>query len=93
MAIDATLQTTQDIAEQIDADPNLELLIPPSLSVILFRKPKMSRAEMEDWSEAKMRAGEILCLPTLWRGEDVYRLCLVHPNTNADAVMKQLRTL
>ncbi len=93
MAIDATLQTTQDIAEQIDADPNLELLIPPSLSVILFRKPKMSRAEMEDWSEAKMRAGEILCLPTLWRGEDVYRLCLVHPNTDADAVMKQLRTL
>ena len=92
-AIDATLETTREIARQITQDPKLELLIPPSLSVILFRNPGMTRPEMDAWSEAKMRAGEILCLPTLWRGEDVYRLCLVHPKTDADAVMRQLRTL
>lgn len=92
-AIAATLSTTQQIAEGIDALPYLDLVLGPQLSVILFRPKKMSDADMDQWAETHRRSGALLCLPTSWRGEKVFRLCIVNPETRADAVLEVLATL
>lgn len=92
-AIAATLETSRQIAEGIDALPYLDLMLGPQLSVILFRPKHMSDAEMDTWAETHRRSGALLCLPTSWRGEKAFRLCIVNPQTNADAVLDVLTTL
>ena len=92
-AIAQVLRHTTALADGIRATPNLELVIEPQLSVILFRRPGMARAEMETWAEIHRRSGDLLCLPTIWRGEDVFRLCLVNPATDSQHVLNVIRTL
>ena len=92
-AIQRTLETAQAIATGIDETEGLELLLGPQLSVILFRPSRMEDATMEAWAEVHRRSGALLCLPTTWQGEKVFRLCLVNPETNADDVLSVIRTL
>lgn len=92
-AIDRVMATTRRIAQGVAEIDGLELLFEPQLSVILFRRPGMTLEEMRAWSETHRRSGAMLCLPTFWRGEPVYRLCLVNPATEAEEVLDVLRTL
>lgn len=92
-AIARTRLIAEQIAERIDAAPGLELLLGPNLTVLLFRPHHMEEAEMVDWAEAHRRSGALLCLPTRWRGEMVFRLCIVNPQTDPDHVMSVLETL
>ncbi len=86
-AIDQVLQTVAAIVEGIEDSPDLELVAEPDLNVILFKRPSMSDSEMLLWSEAHRQAGTILCLPTTHRGQQVFRLCLVNPDTKAEEVL------
>ncbi|MFT5259863.1 MAG: glutamate/tyrosine decarboxylase-like PLP-dependent enzyme [Saprospiraceae bacterium] len=92
-AIDTVMQTADEIAKGIDALPHIELVIPPQLSVILFRCPNMSLEQMRQWAESHRRSGELLCLPTFWDGEPVFRICVVNPATEANAILNTLATL
>lgn len=92
-AIAATLETTREIAQGIEAMPDLDLVLGPQLSVILFRPRHMSDAAMERWAETHRRSGALLCLPTTWQGQKVFRLCIVNPETQANAVLDVLATL
>jgi glutamate/tyrosine decarboxylase-like PLP-dependent enzyme len=93
LAIAKTIQIARDLAQEIDEAPNLELLLGPQLTVILFKAAKMRGPELAQWCEAQRRSGALLCLPTKWRGEEVLRLCIVNPETDKDHVMSVLRTL
>jgi glutamate/tyrosine decarboxylase-like PLP-dependent enzyme len=93
LAIAKTIQIARDLAQEIDEAPNLELLLRPQLTVILFKAAKMRGPELAQWCEAQRRSGALLCLPTKWRGEEVLRLCIVNPETDKDHVMSVLRTL
>jgi glutamate/tyrosine decarboxylase-like PLP-dependent enzyme len=92
-AIARTRAVAREIAQGIEAMPGLELLLGPQLTVILFRPTAMSEAQMTDWAETHRRSGALLCLPTRWRGEMVFRLCIVHPETDAAWVLQVLETL
>ncbi len=92
-AIALTISTAQKIADGIAANDNLELILGPQLSVILFRPKTMSDEQMVQWAEEHRRSGALLCLPTRWHGRMVFRLCIVNPETNADGVLKILNTL
>lgn len=92
-AITKTRQIAEDVASGIDSMPWLDLLIGPQLTVILFRARGMSECEMMQWAETNRRSGALLCLPTQWRGEPVFRLCFVNPNTDPDEVLSVLKTL
>ena len=92
-AIARTVEIARDLARGIDAAPNLELLLGPQLTVILFKAANMNGPELAEWCEVQRRSGALLCLPTKWRGEEVLRLCIVNPETDTDHVMNVLRTL
>ena len=71
----------------------LELLLGPQLSVVLFRPTQMSDENMDQWAEDHRRSGALLCLPTMWHGQKVFRLCVVNPETDAEEVLSTLKTL
>lgn len=92
-AIARTIATAGEIADGIDKMPGVQRILGPQLSVILFRPPHMSDTEMDEWAETHRRSGALLCLPTFWRGEKVFRLCIVNPDTRAEEVLNVLKTL
>lgn len=92
-AVATTIATAHDIAEGIAASDALELVLGPQLSVVLFDVPGMNDAAMDAWAEQNRRSGDILCLPTTWRGRKVFRICIVNPETSAAAILKVLATL
>ena len=92
-AISKTIQIAQELADDIDKAPNLELLLGPQLTVILFKPVNVKGPALAQWCEAQRRSGALLCLPTKWRGEEVLRLCIVNPETDRNHVMRVLQTL
>ncbi|WP_299965503.1 aminotransferase class V-fold PLP-dependent enzyme [uncultured Roseobacter sp.] len=92
-AIAATIDTARQIADGIDAMPGVQRILGPQLSVILFRPDAMTDRDMDVWAERHRRSGALLCLPTVWRGQKVFRLCIVNPETRAKDVLAVLRTL
>lgn len=92
-AIAHTRAIAEDLAQRIATAPWLDLLLGPNLTVILFRPKGKAEDEMVHWAEEHRRSGALLCLPTRWRGEMVFRLCIVNPQTNPDHVMAVLDTL
>lgn len=92
-AIAQTREIAEQIAQGIAATHGLRLILGPQLTVILFRPEHMEDAAMAAWAEKKRRSGELLCLPTTWRGESVFRLCIVNPATDPDQVLSVLGTL
>ena len=92
-AIKKTLQIANKIAEEIKNINDLELILGPQLTVILFRALKLSEEELYKWSEKHRRDGSLLCLPTKWKGKTVLRICVVNPNTDPNQVIEVLKTL
>lgn len=92
-AIAATIEIAHEIADGIERTEGLDLLLGPQLSVVLFRPVGMSEDDMVNWAETHRRSGALLCLPTRWHGEMVFRLCIVNPDTDAQHVLETLRTL
>lgn len=92
-AIASTIATAQKLADGIALTEGLDLILGPQLSVILFRPKNMSDSQMERWAEENRRSGSLLCLPTTWRGQMVFRLCVVNPETSADSILSILETL
>lgn len=93
LAIAQTIKTAAEIAQAIDGMPKVKLVLGPQLSVVLFKPTKLSDAEMDAWAETHRRSGALLCLPTTWRGQKVFRLCIVNPETQAKDVVHVLDTL
>lgn len=92
-AIAKTMAIAGDIAAGIDKMSGVKRILGPQLSVVLFRPTWMSDEDMDQWAELHRRSGALLCLPTTWKGEKVFRLCVVNPDTCADDILSVLRTL
>ena len=92
-AVEATLTVARETARLIRETPNLELLMEPELSIVLFRRVGWSPAEYQAWSDALLVAGTAFVVPTAWAGETVLRLCIVNPRTTIDDVQLILDSL
>ncbi|MEM1152279.1 MAG: aminotransferase class V-fold PLP-dependent enzyme [Pseudomonadota bacterium] len=86
-AITKTRHVAEAVAKGIDTMPWLELLLGPQLTVLLFKPREMSEDTMATWAENHRRSGALLCLPTSWHGETVFRMCFVNPATDPDEVL------
>jgi hypothetical protein len=60
------------------------------LSVVLFDCPGWTDEDYRTWSTQMAASGEILCLPTSWRGEIALRLAFVNPATESSDVISVL---
>lgn len=89
-AVARTRLIAEEIAGGIEKAGHLDLILGPQLTVILFKPKTLDEAAMLAWAEENRRSGALLCLPTRWRGEMVFRLCVVNPNTDPDHVLHVL---
>ncbi|HEX6845076.1 MAG TPA: aminotransferase class V-fold PLP-dependent enzyme [Actinomycetota bacterium] len=92
-AIEAVLEVTRAAAEEIRRHPELELLLEPELSVVLFRRRGWGPDDYEEWWRRLLEAQVAFVQPTSWQGEKVARLCFVNPKTTVDHVRAILGTM
>ena len=89
-AVEAALALTRETAAEITRTPNLELVMEPELSVILFRRIGWAEDDYEAWWRGLLDAQVAFVQPTSWDGEKVARLCFLNPRTTMDTVRQVL---
>jgi glutamate/tyrosine decarboxylase-like PLP-dependent enzyme len=92
-AVEAVLALTRETAEEIERHPDLELLLDPELSVVLFRRTGWAGEDYESWWRRLLDSQIAFVQPTSWQGEKVARLCFVNPRTTIDHVRAVLGTM
>jgi glutamate/tyrosine decarboxylase-like PLP-dependent enzyme len=85
-AVESVLGTTAEIADEIRSRPQLELLMEPQLTVLLFRRIGWTDEDYERWWRRLLDQQVAFVQPTAWEGEKVARLCLVNPKTGLEHV-------
>src|SRR6266480_3592687 len=91
-AIESVLTLTRAAADEIRAHAELELILEPDLSVLLFRRTGWSSDDYEAWWRRLLDAQVAFVQPTSWEGERVARLCFVNPSTTIEHVRAILGT-
>ena len=89
-AVEATLELTRAGAEEIARRDELELVIEPELSVLVFRRRGWAPADYERWGANLRESGTAFVIPTTVCGETVARLAIVNPRTTIEDVRKVL---
>jgi len=92
-AVEKVLSLTRAAAGEIRRHPELELLMEPDLSVVLFRRVGWGADDYETWWQRLLHAQIAFVQPTSWNGEKVARLCFVNPKTTVDHVRAILGTM
>ena len=64
--------------------PPLELVMEPTLSVVLFRRHGWVEADWYGWSRRLLQDGVAFVTPTRWKGETLGRLVFLHPETGTE---------
>jgi L-2,4-diaminobutyrate decarboxylase len=85
-AVETVLATTAVAADQIRSRPELELLMEPQLTVLLFRRTGWADEDYELWWRRLLDEQVAFVQPTSWQGEKVGRLCFVNPKTTLEHV-------
>ena len=86
VAVESILTLTRETAEEIRRRPELELLMDPELSVVLFRRRGWAAEDYEAWWRCLLEDQVAFVQPTSWRGEKVARICFVNPRTTIEQV-------
>jgi glutamate/tyrosine decarboxylase-like PLP-dependent enzyme len=86
-AVERGLDLARWTAERVRSlGPPLELVMEPTLSVVLFRRHGWSEADWHAWSRALLQDGVAFVTPTRWKGETLGRLVFLHPDTGTDVI-------
>ena len=88
-AIRAGIRQARRMAEALVECPHAELVVPPELGVVLFRRSGWGSGDWQRWAAEVLRAGIAFVAPTTHRGEPVGRLVFMHPLT-PDAIVDEL---
>jgi glutamate/tyrosine decarboxylase-like PLP-dependent enzyme len=92
-AVERVLTVTREAARAIERRTELELLMEPELSVVLFRRTGWAPGDYEAWWRRTLEAQIGFVQPTTWMREKVARLCFVNPRTTLDHVRAVLGTM
>jgi glutamate/tyrosine decarboxylase-like PLP-dependent enzyme len=91
--VEQVLTLTRETAEAIRSREELELLMEPELSVVLFRRNGWAAEDYERWWRRTLDAQIAFVQPTSWKDEQVARLCFVNPRTTIEDVRAVLGTM
>lgn len=92
-AVEHCLTVTREAAELIRADPDLELVREPELSVVAFERRGWSAADYDAWSLRVLEEGTAFVVPSAHGGRPILRFCIVNPRTTIDDIRVVLDTL
>jgi glutamate/tyrosine decarboxylase-like PLP-dependent enzyme len=92
-AIEATLEVARQGAEEIRRRPELELLIEPELSVLVFRRVGWAANDYSEWSMRLLADGIAFVMPTIFRGQTATRFAIVNPRTSLADLTAVLDTM
>jgi glutamate/tyrosine decarboxylase-like PLP-dependent enzyme len=85
-AIEQVLQLTRDAAVEIRSRDDLELLLDPEITVVVFRRKGWTADDYHAWSERMLAEQIAFALSTTWKGERIMRFCFANPVTTMDDV-------
>jgi aromatic-L-amino-acid/L-tryptophan decarboxylase len=92
-AIAIGLRATRECADLIEELPYLELIRPPELTVVLFRREGWDADDYQAWSQRLFAEGIAFVAPTTWEGEPTARLAFMHPSTSIELVQTILAAM
>jgi glutamate/tyrosine decarboxylase-like PLP-dependent enzyme len=92
-AVERTLEVARGFARAIARHPRFELVLEPDLSVVLFRRLDWTDQHYRRWSAERAASGTALIVPTTWRGEMCFRVCIVNPRTELDDLIALLEDM
>lgn len=85
-AMEITMEVARFATEEVRRRPELELVLEPDLTVIVFRRRGWTAEQYRRWSDEQLATGQSFVVPSSWRGETVLRICIVNPRTTPDDV-------
>lgn len=87
-AVESSLDLTSRVADFIRNHPRLELVIEPSLSVVLWRVPGWGPTDYTAMQQRLLQAQVGFVTPTSWLGETVGRFAFINPLTTFEIVQE-----
>jgi aromatic-L-amino-acid/L-tryptophan decarboxylase len=93
-AVRVAMRLTEVTAARLRSIPGVEIVMEPTLSVLLFRRAAWGRDEWRAWAADLLAREVAFVAPTTWKGETVGRLVFLHPLTTEamiDEVLAPLR--
>ena len=91
-AVRASIATTAYAVDQLRSIPDVEVLLEPELTVVLFRKAGWDRDRWRAWAADLLDRQVAFVAPTTWKGETVGRLVFLHPLTTTAIVDEVIDT-
>ncbi len=89
-AIESAVSLAGQAAAEIGSRDYLELVRPPELSVVLFRRRGWVPEQYAAWSESLLEDQVAFMPPSAWEGQTVARFAFLHPHTSMDLVTSVL---
>jgi glutamate/tyrosine decarboxylase-like PLP-dependent enzyme len=80
-AVESTLRTARAFARSVARRDGFTLLLEPQMTVVLFTVDGWAPDVYRAWTTDRAHEGVALIVPTTWRGEICFRICLVNPLT------------
>jgi aromatic-L-amino-acid/L-tryptophan decarboxylase len=85
-AIETAAALARMAADEIAARDYLELIRPPDLSVVLFRRRGWAASDYRKWAGQLLDDQLAFMPPSAWEGQTVARFAFLHPDTSMDLV-------
>lgn len=96
-AVERGVELAQIAGRLITENPNVELVRPPSLSCVLFRRIGWESKDYIHWTYTNHKKGIALVTPTKWTNADkvetVSRFCFINPDTTEKDIEMILDTM
>jgi L-2,4-diaminobutyrate decarboxylase len=92
-AVERTLTVARHAAHEIKKRKYVELLQPPDLSVVVFRRIGWTPQQYQLWSDRLLAANFAFVVPTTHEGETVTRFAIVNPLTSKSDINAILDTM
>jgi glutamate/tyrosine decarboxylase-like PLP-dependent enzyme len=92
-AMDKTMNVARESAELIKANPNLELLMEPELSIVAFTRKGWEIADYKKWSDKLLNDQIGFVTPSTHEGKPILRFAIVNPWTTITDIKVILATL
>ena len=83
-AIELCIANAKKCASAIKNSDHLDLVMEPTLSIVVFKRKGWQKSDYEKWSHKLAIEGKILCLPSSIDGQTILRLAFLNPNTDID---------